>query len=571
MTSPSGPSRTSIAPLTARLSVQGWIHSVLALMAVLVLVCAVVGVRLQATTDDRTSDLVDHIQPASSASFKLQKALLDQETGVRGYALTANKDFLQPYEQGQRDETRLRGVVRGYVTEYPVLRADLDAIRDAAAQWRKTQARPVIASVRERRAAAATGGLDESKRSFDRLRALFGKQDDHLTDAREKARADLADTRRLRNWAFGAMLVLLIAGGLTLTVVLRRMVGRPLRKLEKGAERVSGGDFEQTIGMEGPRDVQALGRAVEGMRRKITAELSASMSRERLLAERTADLDAQTAELQRSNAELEQFAYVASHDLQEPLRKIASFCQLLEKRYGDELDDRAKQYIAFAVDGAKRMQVLINDLLTFSRVGRLGGEPAPVPLDDVLDRALADLALALEESGTTFERKGPLPVVTGDRTTLALLWQNLVGNAVKFRHPDRSPVITVDCRREGDFWQVSVTDNGIGVPEEFGEKVFVIFQRLHSREEYGGTGIGLALCRKIVEHHGGRIGFDHSVPEGTRITFTLPVLDEPDTSGGTEPPAADSVPGQAHATGDEDTTPGVTTKAADATQLGATR
>ena len=236
----------------------------------------------------------------------------------------------------------------------------------------------------------------------------------------------------------------------------------------------------------------------------------------------------EAVELRRSNAELEQFAYVASHDLQEPLRKVASFCQLLEKRYGSVLDERGIEYIGFAVDGAKRMQVLINDLLTFSRVGRLTVTHATVDLDTTLDTALGNLAAAIEESGAQIKRRdGPLPQVIGDATLMTMLWQNLIGNAVKFRREDRAPQVIIDCERgTGDhdgYWMFSVTDNGIGIAPEFAEKVFVIFQRLHGRDAYTGTGIGLALCKKIVELHGGSIGIDTSDNSGTRFWFTLPM------------------------------------------------
>ncbi len=176
------------------------------------------------------------------------------------------------------------------------------------------------------------------------------------------------------------------------------------------------------------------------MRQRIVDELEASRA--------AADaLDAQAEELRRSNAELEQFAYVASHDLQEPLRKVASFCQLLEKRYGDKLDERGTEYIAFAVDGAKRMQVLINDLLTFSRVGRLNATETDVDLDAALDAALANLATAVEESGAVIERPpAGLPTIKGDPTLLAMMWQNLIGNAVKFRRDGVAPRIVIDCR-----------------------------------------------------------------------------------------------------------------------------
>lgn len=282
------------------------------------------------------------------------------------------------------------------------------------------------------------------------------------------------------------------------------------------------------------------------MRHRTVAELNASRRNAERLDRTAAELDAQAVELRRSNAELEQFAYVASHDLQEPLRKVASFCQLLEKRYGDRLDERGTQYIGFAVDGAKRMQVLINDLLTFSRVGRVQDARETVAMDGPLDRALRNLAAAVEESGVEITRPERLPDVVGDPTLLTMLWQNLVGNAVKFRSPDRAPRVEVAVAdgpaAESGFHTFTVTDNGIGVPAEFAEKVFVIFQRLHGRETYGGTGIGLSLCKKIVEHAGGHIRIDTEHREGTRIVFTLPVAAAPaPASGPTETPVSDAV------------------------------
>jgi light-regulated signal transduction histidine kinase (bacteriophytochrome) len=239
-------------------------------------------------------------------------------------------------------------------------------------------------------------------------------------------------------------------------------------------------------------------------------------------------LDSRTQDLQRSNAELEQFAYVASHDLQEPLRKVTSFCQLLQQRYQDQLDDRGSQYIEFAVDGAKRMQGLINDLLAFSRVGRTTEHFAAVDLGTCVAAAVKSLGTAIEESGATVTANS-LPVVTCDSGLLTSVFQNLIGNAIKFR-ADAAPEVRIEAVRDGSFWLFSVTDNGIGIEPRFAERVFVIFQRLHSRETYAGTGIGLALCRKIIEFHGGTIWLDTDRFPGTRIWFTLPV-----TRGGPTP------------------------------------
>lgn len=262
---------------------------------------------------------------------------------------------------------------------------------------------------------------------------------------------------------------------------------------------------------------------------------------ERRLAED--HLRAQAEELERSNSELEQFAYVASHDLQEPLRIVSSYVQLLARRYKGRLDQDADEFIAYAVEGANRMKSLINDLLTYSRVSTRGKEFAPVAMEEIYERAIQNLALAIEDSAATITRD-TLPVVMADNLQMVQLLQNLIANAIKFRGP-QSPRIHVGVRRQAENWLFFVRDNGIGIDPQYAERIFVIFQRLHNRDEYPGTGIGLAICRKIVERHGGQIWVESQVEQGATFYFTLqpaehlpPATGTPET---TKPRARDSV------------------------------
>ncbi|HUL79379.1 MAG TPA: PAS domain S-box protein [Vicinamibacteria bacterium] len=226
-------------------------------------------------------------------------------------------------------------------------------------------------------------------------------------------------------------------------------------------------------------------------------------------------------DLKRSNAELEQFAYVASHDLQEPLRMVSSYTQLLDQRYRGKMGKDADDFIAFAVDGARRMQRLITDLLAFSRVATRGRPPAPADSNVALGEARANLFTLIDETGAQVT-SDELPVVRADATQLVQLFQNLVGNAIKFRRPDEPPQVHVSARWDGGQWAFAVRDNGIGIAPEFHSRIFAIFQRLHTSAQYPGTGIGLAICKRIVERHGGKIGLESEPGKGSTFSFTLP-------------------------------------------------
>jgi PAS domain S-box-containing protein len=283
--------------------------------------------------------------------------------------------------------------------------------------------------------------------------------------------------------------------------------GAGLQEFETQALRKDGAIIDVAVSMAPIRGQAGDLRAISAISYDIT---------ERKHAE--ADLRARTEELARSNAELEQFAYVASHDLQEPLRMVASYLQLIAQRYAGRLDSDADEFINFAVDGATRMKQLINDLLNYSRAGRRV-ELGPVDLDTALDRALESLSLAIEETGARITRDR-LPCVIGDANPLYEVFQNLIGNAIKFRGAE-PPQIHIGAHREGAQWTISIADNGLGIAPEYQTRIFAMFQRLHGRDEYPGTGIGLAICKRIIERLGGRIWVDSQAAHGATFRFTL--------------------------------------------------
>ncbi|MDD5305787.1 MAG: PAS domain S-box protein, partial [Deltaproteobacteria bacterium] len=256
-------------------------------------------------------------------------------------------------------------------------------------------------------------------------------------------------------------------------------------------------------------------------RNKMEQELARYRLRlEELVRQRTSELEKTAADLARSNKDLEQFAYVSSHDLQEPLRAVAGFMSLLKQQHNDKLDAEAHEYIGHAISGAERMQTLINDLLTYSRVGARSAPSNPVSMKEALDTAVVNLSTAVAESRAVITHD-PLPTVTANLPQMIQLLQNLVGNAIKFRGP-RTPEIHVFARRDDGAWLFGVRDNGIGIEAGYHDRIFLIFQRLHSRTQYPGTGIGLALCKRIVERYSGRIWFESQPGEGTTFFFTIP-------------------------------------------------
>jgi signal transduction histidine kinase len=485
----------------------------IALGAVLIAAIILGSLALSTLTSNRNR-VVDTLDPAALHGSQLYVALLNQETGLRGFLLSGQQSFLQPYSLGMGQEKAQVRALEPLMGGMAPARADLNLALSRITHWRTTYAMPAIKAVTASGKPMPAGNIDVGKADFDGIRAPLTSFQTYLSAQRRQAVGDLGDTARLLDITAIVSVIALILVVAALGLGIRSAAIRPLTRLAGDARQVAGGDFDHEVDPSGPREVHTLAVDVNRMRERILSELSAVRAA-------NVSLEARALDLERSNAELEQFAYVASHDLQEPLRKVASFCQLLQRRYVGQLDARADQYIEFAVDGAKRMQALIDDLLAFSRVGRLEREPVLMSCASALSQARVNLTTEIRKSGAVIETTD-LPSVRAEFSLITSLFQNLLGNAIKF-HAGRPPVIRVSAVRTGNDWLFSVADNGIGIEPEFAERIFVIFQRLHDRAAYAGTGIGLSMCRKIVEHYGGTIWLDTEYQGGAKFNFTLPV------------------------------------------------
>jgi signal transduction histidine kinase len=454
-------------------------------------------------------EIVYRWQPAAAASQDLLADLVNQETGVRGYAISGKQEFLQPFREYTDRQTADTSRLHRLVDPYPVLSADLETFTGAATAWRNATAVPLISLVNARDPSALRLVDDPvGKARFDVVRKAAATLMDSVDRVTRTALGDRRQGVISLAVALGSSAAVIALFGLLVWRGLHRWVLVPVERLAGQTRQVAEGDNRQAIEPSGPPEFTDLGGDVETMRRRIVDEL--------------ARLEQAGEDLARSNADLEQFAYVASHDLSEPLRKIANFCQLLERQYAYQLDDTARSYIAFAVDGAKRMQTLIGDLLTLSRVGRTTEGFVPVDMNTVMARVLEHLGerIAEADGGVGVSE---LPTVSGDPALLTSLLENLVGNALKYRS-EQPPliVVTAALNRPEQVWTFSVSDNGIGIDPKYAERIFAIFQRLHLRDQYPGTGVGLALCRKIVEFHGGRIWLDTTAGAGATFRFTIP-------------------------------------------------
>ncbi|MBB2913470.1 signal transduction histidine kinase [Streptosporangium becharense] len=509
------------APATGfgRLPVGRWFTIAGAGIALAFVIAAAVTISVIEQTRETRETVIDVIDPAALRILEISNALTSQESSVRAYGRTNDDASLRGYRDAVAAEAASLRALTGLLPRMPereTVTAEVARLHQAGESWRRDYAEKLIASVPTMKTDATNKqNAPVNAARFNEIRQSLAALQGHLNELHAMGGARLEHDWRVLYLALAGVAGVLLLAGAVAVVVVRYAVLNPLAQLSGQVRAVAQGDFDHVLKVERPAELAELSGHVDAMRHRMIAEWHRVADTQRKLEE-------QAAELRRSNGELEQFAYVASHDLQEPLRKVASFTQMLEQRYGEQLDDRARQYIAFAVDGAKRMQLLINDLLDFSRVGRIGGERSPIDATVPLKAALNNLQARIEEAGAevTFDE---LPEVHGNRSQLTQLFQNLISNAIKF-HSGEPPRVHIGVRRTGEMWEFSCTDNGIGIESKYTDRIFLIFQRLHGRDAYAGTGIGLALCKKIVEYHGGRIWVDTEAADGPGTTFrwTLP-------------------------------------------------
>jgi signal transduction histidine kinase len=430
------------------------------------------------------SELVNQSQSRLQKLDNVLSTLKDAETGQRGYLLTGQESYLKPYNSAVKTIARQIEDLRQLTVADPEQQQQIIGLQPLVTR-KLTELKQTI-DLRKNKGLEAAVQLVSTNQGQALMLQLRQKiqqlQSENSRELQNRLRAKEEDYRRVQ---------LIFSVGIILNLAAFYLVYRAI-----GQETIER-------------------KRAEALLRQLNQEL------EDRVQERTLKLKQANDNLFRSNQELEEFAYVASHDLQEPLRAVNSYAQLFARKYQGHLDAKADKYLNYIMEGATRMQQLINDLLEFSRVGTRGKELSLTDCEVVLPQVLANLKVAIAQSNAVVTHD-PLPTVLGDGTQLIQLLQNLIGNAIKFRR-EEPPQVHVKAVQSPKEWVFEVRDNGIGMESEYFERIFTIFQRLHSKSEYPGTGIGLAVCKKIVERHGGRIWVESQLGEGTTFYFTIPL------------------------------------------------
>jgi len=492
--------RTRIITRVVALSVTG---SLLLGTALVVLIVAITSQRDASRTAFRS-------QRALTAGNQLEKSLITIENGLRGYVASGRQRLLAPATQAldsyPAELRELTSLLSDDPGQQRRVRRIGERIEDYATLW----ARPLIALARERLPAARSvvitkGGRERLDAIRDDFARLF-ERERGVTSAREE-RAEERSSLAIGFGVGGLGLVFLVAVGAAL--YLRRAVVRPVVTVAGATGRLAEGELSARVPAAREDEIGDLARGFNAM--------ADSLERGQ------AELEQSHGELERSNRELEQFASVTSHDLQAPLSTISMYAELLERRHGADLDGGTA--LIDGIRGAtQQARTLIRDLLEYSRVGRERLRPEAVSAETIVEQALEAVAADIEKAGAHVA-VGPLPVVHVERTNLCRVFQNLVANAVKFI-AERPPEVAIGAERDGAIWRFWVSDNGIGMDPQHAERIFEPFQRLHGEEDYAGTGIGLAVCARIIEQHGGRIWVTTSLGEGSVFSFTISAEEE---------------------------------------------
>jgi signal transduction histidine kinase len=488
--------------------------------ALVVLIIAVVAQRDAAVGAYRA-------QESLTAGSQLEKTLISMENGLRGFVASGQERFLAPTRAGLRSYSGELERLDSLVSDLPGQHRRVDRIGVAIDDYVELWARPLIALARERPEAARSVVVTRTGRQrLDIIRVEFAELyegERTVSQIRRRSAEQRADVAiGVGIVAFG--IVLAVAAGLA--IFLRRAVVAPVLDVAQASRRLAEGDLDARVPAERDDELGDLARAFNGMADSL-------QSSRRQLAARTADLE-------RSNAELEQFASITSHDLQAPLVTIAMYAELLERRHGAALDG-GTVFVDVIRQSTVQAREMIRDLLEFSRAGRGEPELECVPVSEIVARALEVIRGAVEQAGANVIVE-PLPTVLADRSSLCRVFQNLIGNAVKFSD-ETHPEVVIGAERQGDFWRFEVRDNGIGMDPEHSKRIFEPFKRLHGEERYPGTGIGLAICQRIIAQHGGEIWVDSRPGVGSVFSFTLPAA-----AGDVEPEEAPAVPVGAGAT-----------------------
>ena len=457
------------------------------------LLSVILGIFAYTTSNQNVQSVASTL---SAATFlervdELFSSIQDAETGQRGYLLTNRRDYLGVFSAARDELPRRFRLVDELAAKNGVPESQLRDLRRLVDEKISELELTVELEDQGRYAAAmAEVETDRGQKLMTQIRSLITA----IKTRQEEIFQDRLVSQQHRQVLLNTVLILAIAVALAFLVF---------------AYQFSSRFAEQRATVE--QDIRGLNATLEGRVRARTAELEESAR----------ELQMRSRELERSNADLSQFAYVASHDLQEPLRMVATYMGLLEKRYADALDERAKSYVRFAVEGAIRMQTLINDLLQYSRAGTQPVIKRLVASEELVKTALKNLEIAVRESGAEIHYNG-LPAVEADPTKMTQVFQNLISNAIKFRKQGCRPEIGIRVDTAGGECKFSVADNGIGFDTAYQDRIYEIFQRLHSGDQYAGNGIGLSICKRIIEQHGGRLWAESKLDVGSTFYFTLP-------------------------------------------------